>query len=147
MPATRHDETPSFSHGLFNRRYHLIGRADQPHVVRPGAEPFIETLIDYRAILRIVGADFARFDPRVVDRLLCRHRLLWVQAVCILLCSEHINPERHRTSLMSVSVSSPGNRLPFRFLESRCNEANSYREVVVRSGDEIAHRPGMRVLC
>jgi hypothetical protein len=64
----------------------------------------------------------------------------------ILLPSD-INPKRHRSDLLSVSVSGPGNRLPLRFLNSRRHEADAYREVVVRSGSESAHWPGMRVLC
>src|SRR5206468_1059877 len=34
VPAARHNETASFPYRLLNRRYDLIGRADQPDVIR-----------------------------------------------------------------------------------------------------------------
>ena len=61
VPAARHDETPSFAHRLLDRRDHLLGRADQPDVVRARAEPLVEALVDDRAIARIVRADSDRF--------------------------------------------------------------------------------------
>src|SRR6266545_228088 len=57
VPATGHGETPSFPHRLRYRRYDLIGRADQPDVVRARAEPLVEALLDHGAIPRIVGSD------------------------------------------------------------------------------------------
>jgi hypothetical protein len=62
MSATRHGETPSFAHRLLDRRYHLIGRADQPHVVRGRDEPLVEALFDHRAIPRVVRADSHGFE-------------------------------------------------------------------------------------
>ena len=55
---------------LLYRRYHLIGRADELDVVRARAEPLVETLVDDREIPRIVGADPAGLDGRVVG---CQH--------------------------------------------------------------------------
>src|SRR2546428_6263626 len=80
-PPTPRGASRSSPPPLSYRRYHLIGRADQPDVVRARAEPPIETLIDHRAIPRVVGADSEGFDPRVVGRLSCRHRLLWIAAM------------------------------------------------------------------
>ena len=63
------------------------------------------------------------------------------------LLSADINPKRHRSNLLTVSIGSPGDRLPLRFLKSWRHETDPHREVVVRSGNESKHWPGMRVLC
>ena len=64
-----------------------------------------------------------------------------------ILLSSYVDPKRHRSDFLPASVSGPGNRLPLRFLKSRCREPDPHPEVVVRSGSESAHWPGMPVLC
>ena len=57
VAAARHDESASFLDCLVHGRDHLIGRRDEPDVIGPRHESFVELFADDRAVARIVGRD------------------------------------------------------------------------------------------
>ena len=54
VPAAGDDETVVFAHRILNRRHDLVGGAYQPHVIRAGGESLVESLVDHRAVSRVV---------------------------------------------------------------------------------------------
>ncbi len=62
MASTRNGEPAAFLYRPLDCRYDLIGRVDDPYVVRARAESLVETFLDCGEIARIVGAGFIGFE-------------------------------------------------------------------------------------
>jgi hypothetical protein len=62
MAATRYGEPAAFLYRPLDRRYDLIGRVDDPYVIRARAESLVEAFLDNYEIARIVGAGFMGFE-------------------------------------------------------------------------------------
>src|SRR6185437_13068480 len=58
VPTAGHHEAAPLAHRVLERGDHLIGCAEQPHIIWTGTEALVEPLFDDRAISRV-----ARTDP------------------------------------------------------------------------------------